>query len=392
MRTNSNPSHPLFVLLAIAITVILLGAGILVRVRVSASQAASTDPSGQEMATAVRIAHIERRAQSLKADFHGFLLPMTRLSVSAHVAGEIVQQWVEISDQVEAGQALFKIDDALRAIEYRQAQASLARAQSQHELAVANWKRIESMSDQASSSMERIGAQTQLKAALADQQRAEATVRQAALLLERTTVHSPIDGVVSDIYLREGEFVQASQPLAEVIEVERLKLVAEVEDRDVVWIKPNHEVVLTTDAWPGQLFSARVSRVYPRPLSTSRKFQVEIELNNAEQRLRPGFFVQGTINGPATFDTASGAGGILLIPREAVVKLYGQHFCYVAQSTTGQARLGDLLRVVRTAVEVLPIRSEPRHYQLVGGAAEGDMVVTKGISHLLEETTVRVTH
>ncbi|MCH7813635.1 MAG: biotin/lipoyl-binding protein, partial [Planctomycetes bacterium] len=153
------------------------------------------------MATAVRIAHIERRAQSLKADFHGFLLPMTRLSVSAHVAGEIVQQWVEISDQVEAGQALFKIDDALRAIEYRQAQASLARAQSQHELAVANWKRIESMSDQASSSMERIGAQTQLKAALADQQRAEATVRQAALLLERTTVHSPIDGVVSDIYL-----------------------------------------------------------------------------------------------------------------------------------------------------------------------------------------------
>ncbi|MFQ5489900.1 MAG: efflux RND transporter periplasmic adaptor subunit, partial [Phycisphaerae bacterium] len=291
----------------------------------------------------------------------------------------------------ETGQALFKIDDALRSIEHEQAQAAADRAESEYELAAANWRRIESLPDQTSSSMERIRAQMQYRAAKADKQRADALVRESALLLERTTTRSPIDGVVSGIHFRQGEFAQPGQPLLEVIEVDRFKLVAEIEDRDVIWVEAGFPVALSTDALPGERFVGKVGRVYPKSLATSHKFEVEIEVPDPDHRLRPGFFMQGTI----THRTHGGAGAdsssVLVVPREAVIRRYGQHLCYVVRSTEEQSGSGQVLRAVRTPVEVLPIPADPRRYELVRGVAEGDRVVTKGIGHLSDETVVRIT-
>ena len=72
--------------------------------------------------------------------------------------------------------------------------------------------------------MERLEAQMRMRAAESDKRRAEAAVRRAGELLERVTVSSPIDGVVSDIFTRRGEFAQTGQPLAQVIEIEPVEV------------------------------------------------------------------------------------------------------------------------------------------------------------------------
>jgi RND family efflux transporter MFP subunit len=369
---------------------VLIAAGVLVRGHVNARQRESVGNVGKVSATPVRIARIERRVIPLQTEFHGFLAPFTELSVAAQVPGEIVEQWVEVSDDVTKDQPLFKIDEVVRAIEHEQALAVQERANSEFELAEANWRRIEALPEQTSISMERIEAEKKYRAAKADRHRAAAAVRQRAVLLERTTVKSPIDGVVSRIHLRRGEFTRQGQPLVDIVEIDRLKMLAEIEDRDVVWVTVGHPVVLTANTFPGETFDGQVHRIYPQALPTSRKFEVEIQMPNPDRRLRPGFFMRGTISMDMERQGETDPSGVLVVPREAVVELYGQQFCYVVSAGGKPPDTGATLQAQRTAVVVWPILSDPRSFQLVNGAAEGDYVVTKGLQHLSEQTTVRI--
>jgi RND family efflux transporter MFP subunit len=391
MRVKAENKHPLFLLLALLTTVGLFGAGIFVRGQVNAKHARTIGSVPAASATPVRVARVERRAVPARARFHGFLIPFTELTVAARVPGEIVRQWVEISDEVKTGQPLFKVDDTVREIEHQQALAVQERASSEAELAQANWQWIAAMSEETSSSMERIEAQMRYRAAEADKHRAEAAVRRAAVLLERTTVRSPIDGIVSSIHSRRGEFTQQGQLLADIIDIDHLKLLAQIEDRDVVWVEVGQPVTLTTNTLPGEHFEGKVRRIYPQALPTSRKFEVEIELPNPNRRLRPGFFMMGTITERTKGQPDMDASGVLIVPREAVVERDGQRFCYVLHSTSTGDGADAIFEARRTSVVVLPILSDPRSYRLVSGVAEGSLVVTKGSQHVSERSPVRIT-
>jgi len=389
MPATSSKKHRLFPVLTIVVSALLFGTGFLFREHVLAEPPEVSTSVAEATAVPVRVSEVERRVIPAQARFHGFLTPLNELTLAARVPGEIMHQSVEVSDEVTTGQTLFKIDETVRQIEREQALAAQQRASSEAELAEANWRRIAAMSEQTSSSMERIEAQMQHRAAEADKHRAAAAVRRAAVLLERTTVRSPIDGVVSRIYSRRGEFTQQGQPLLDVIEIDRLKLIAQVEDHDIVWMRVGRPVTLTTSALPGEQFRGEVRRVYPQALPTSRKFEIEIELPNPNRRLRPGFFMIGTITAPADGDADTA--GVLIVPRESVVVRYGRHYCYVVHAVSDKDGAEAGFEARRTPVSVLPLLSDPRSYQLVSGVVAGDLVVTKGHQHLSEHAPVRIT-
>lgn len=390
MPVKTENKHPLFLFLTLLATVILFGVGFLVRGKVNARQASAAPSLAQASAIPVRAETVERRAVPARARFHGFLVPFTELAVAARVPGEIVRQWVEISDEVEIGQPLFKIDDTVREIEHEQALAVQERANSEAELAQANWQWIAAIPEETSSSMERIEAEMRSRAAEAEKHLAEAAVRRAVALLERTIVRSPIDGIVSGIHSRRGEFTQHGQLLVDIIEIDRLKLLAQIEGHDVVWVELGQPVTLTTNTFPGEQFGGTVLRIYPQALPTSRKFEVEIELPNPNRRLRPGFFMMGTITERTHGQPDVDSSGILIVPSEAVVERYGQHFCYVLHSITKGDGADAIFEARRTSVVVLPILADPRSYQIVSGVTEGSLVVTKGHQHLSERSAVRI--
>ncbi|MFQ5414157.1 MAG: efflux RND transporter periplasmic adaptor subunit, partial [Phycisphaerae bacterium] len=310
--------YPVFLFSAVLAAAAIAGAGVVIRARVGRGTAAAAPDKAEAAATPVRVTRIERRPITVTADFHGFLAPFEELTVAAQVSGEIVRQWVDVSDAVTAGDPLFKTDAAAREIEHEQALADQDRAASEYELAEANLERLQALPDDSSQPMELIDSAARFRKAKAGRRRAAATVRMAALLLERTTVRSPIDGVISRVYLRRGEFAQQGQPLVDVIEIDRLKLMAEIDDRAVVWATVGQPVSVTTKTFPNERFRGRIHRIYPKALPTSHKFEVEIELPNPRHHLRPGFFMTGTITrAPDTESATADAAprGIVVIPR-----------------------------------------------------------------------------
>ena len=350
------------------------------------SQDQARSPSSA--AAPVRVVTIERREIPVFAAFHGFLEPFVDLTIAAQVAGEITEQWVDVADGVSSGQRLFKIDDETRKFEREQALTGRAKARNELETAKANWERVRAIPEQSLTSLEHIEAHRRFLSAEANVVEADVAASHAELMLERTTVTSPIQGVISHIHQRKGEFVRRGQPLLDVIETDRLKLVAEVADHEVVWIRPGDRVTLVSDALPGESFAAAVHRVYPQALTSSRRFQIEIQLPNPQRRLHVGFFVRGEIVQGASGGESDTAVTTLVVPRAALFERYGQFFVYRIE--VDETEGGGQFLASQTPVVVQPVRSDPRIMQVSSGLSEGDRVVTKGIGHLTDGVRVRI--
>jgi len=293
------------------------------------------------------------------------------------------------ADPVSVDQTLFQVDDALRRIELDEAKASAERAAQQFEMAKANYEHTEGLSPGASNPMELTEARTRYQAARADKDRAESAVEKAALMLDRAEVKSTIDGVVNRVFVEEGEFVQTGMPLVEVIAVDRLELIVLVEDVHVVWVAPGLTLSLTTAARPGESFEGRVRRVFPQATPNSRKFEVEIEVPNGDDRLKPGFFMEAELIKPVE-DTAQDA-PLRLVPKLAVFRQFGQTYCFVLNNRGAAPTVnGDVTTVEQRAVEVVSVPAEPQVFQVIRGLEAGDVVVTKGRQHLAHGSNVRV--
>jgi len=374
----------------ITVAALLVVTAVLVNRYVAISQAARQLPETSP-ATTVRVARVERRAVVRQAEFHGFLIPFEELSISADVMGEIAEQHVEVSSEVTQGQLLFKIDDAVRRISHEDALAALDRAASEHALAAAQWDRVRGLEGGQTTSIEHKQAESQFRSTGAIQHQAEAAVHLAALLLERTAVKSPIDGVVSAVFLRRGEYAQLGLPLVRIIDVGRLRLAAEIEDQDVAWVQVDQPAVLTTNTFPGEVFEGTVYRLHPQAIQTSRGFEIEIVLTNPDRRLRPGFFMSGKIVEAMSDRAEAEVPEVLLVPREAVTSEFGANFCFVVRPAENASDTQEpALEALRAGVSVLPTTFDPRLLRVVSGLEEGDVVVTKGLQHLSERTRVTV--
>jgi|GEM_PF-6197053 len=383
--------HPVFFVLSIVSGAALVAGALFVRAELQVTRSEPVQEAHATPAVPVRVATVQQRPVGVRAQSYGFLQPYTEVTVAAEVPGVVAKQWVEVSDAVRKGEPLFKIDDAVRKIEHERALASAVRANARYELADANWKRIEALRAKDSSvPIEDVEARTGLSAARAGAAEAELAVRQAALSLERTSVLSPIDGVVSRIFIRRGEFAQTGQPTAQLIEIDRLKLVTELMDRDVVWLRVGQECVLATPLFPLEEFSGTVIRVFPKAMPASRKFEVEVEVPNADDRLRPGFFMRALFGKPRDSSPDEPA-RCLVVPRVAVSEENDRQFCYVVEPHDQSHVAASLFRVRRVVIVAVPIPAEPENLRVLSGLNPHDRVVIKGSQHLSDGATVRMT-
>lgn len=90
---------------------------------------------------------------------------------------------------------------------------------------------------------------------------ARAEVSLAELSLERTRLRAPAPGTVLQVVQRAGELVAPSPEQALVVlgDVSKLRVKAEVEERDVARVVAGQKVVLKTDAFPGREFAGTVA-------------------------------------------------------------------------------------------------------------------------------------
>ena len=207
-----------------------------------------------------------------------------------------------------------------------------------------------------------------------DQLKTQLDIAQTALntIGENTGLISPISGIVTARNFDPGD-VAGGMPILTIENINPAKIVVNVSESYYSKVSQGMPASVVVDALEGETFEGKVSLIYPTLNPVSRIFPVEIEVNNADQRLRPGMFSRVTLN--------FGTNERPLVTDLAVLKQSGSNDRYVFLEKDGKA--------LYTKVE-LGTRIGDK-YEIVSGLHIGDRVIVQGNTGLIEGTEVRVT-
>lgn len=259
---------------------------------------------------------------------------------------------VEVGDRVSRGQVLVTLDRA----NIDQLKVNLDDAQREY--------------DRAKKLLE-IGAGTQQAV---DQllTKLEATRTQYKNLLENTVLTSPISGVVTARNYDPGDMT-GNLPVLTVGQITPIvKVMIHPSEADLTKIKRGMPVDITFDAFPGEQFPGKISRVYPTVDPATRTFQVEIDIQNPKAEILPGMF--------ARVGVTLGEANNIVVPDRAVVKQTGSGNKYIYVYSGGTVRFNRVELGQRLGAE----------YEVISGINEGDTVVITGQNGLADGVKAEV--
>lgn len=135
--------------------------------------------------------------------------------------------------------------------------------------------------------------ETELARVKAELNGANAALQMAELELGRIDVRAPFSGVINDRYVESGDFVNRGQPLALLVDLDPIRVVANVSERYLGQISLGTEAQVRT--LDGHLYSGRVSYLGRIANEVTRTIPVELEVPNPEQRLIEGITAELTL-------------------------------------------------------------------------------------------------
>lgn len=190
-------------------------------------------------------------------------------------------------------------------------------------------------------------------------------------LAQNTQLVAPISGVVTARNYDDGDMYSA-QPVLTIEQTNPVKLIINVSETRYKEMSKGMSVDITLDAYDDEVFTGKVTTVYPTVDATTHTFPVEITINNQAQKVRPGMFARVTVN--------YGDQQHVVVPDAAVVKQIGAGDRYVYVFKDG--------KVSYNKVEIG--RHIDTTYEILSGVNEGDQVVIAGQTKLANGKEVEV--
>ncbi len=263
-----------------------------------------------------RTSEVDKGDVTHAVDATGTVQPILRVQVGTFVSGPIRELKVDFNDKVEKKQLLARIDPRIY-------EAAVARDEANLATAKAEKARVSALLQQARNDERRAEAlravnkdylaetvmdkykfnraslEAQLEMAEASIKQATASLSNSMANLDYTYIRSPVDGVVIDRKIDEGQTLAAQFTTPELFVVaprldEEVFIYASVDEADIGLIrKAEHEqraVRFTVDAYPEMLFNGQIDQIRMNP-STEQNvvtYPVVIRAPNPETKLLPG--------------------------------------------------------------------------------------------------------
>lgn len=191
-------------------------------------------------------------------------------------------------------------------------------------------------------------------------------------LLENTSLLSPVTGVITARNYDNGDMYSGGQPVLTVEQITPVKLLINVSETYFPKVKKGAPVNVKLDVFGDEEFEGKVSLIYPTIDPATRTFQVEIQLPNRDQKVRPGMFARVTLN----FGTEDN----VVVPDLAIVKQAGSGDRYVYVYKDGKVSYNKVELGRRMGAE----------YELRSGVPDNSQVVVAGQARLINGTEVEV--
>ena len=199
----------------------------------------------------------------------------------------------------------------------------------------------------------------------------EAANNLASLELDYTQIRAPIDGVVSQRFVKRGKTARVGEHLFRVTSLDPLVAYLFVPEREYQQLSPGQPVVIEIDALPEERLFAEVSRVSPIIDPETGTFKITVEIQDAERRIKPGMFARLSI----VYDRHENA---LQVPRAAIIGDDAETSVFVAADGVA------IRKPVQTGF------SERGMIEITSGISDEDHVITVGQVGLKDESRITI--
>ena len=336
-------------------------------------------PPPEPVIRPVRVTEVLATGGGRSRSFSGVARAGVESTLSFRVPGAIEELPVRVGNRVRAGQLIARLDAVDYELQVRETEAALSQAQAQARNADADLRRVRGLYENDNASRADLDAGVANAASASAQvesvsKRLELAVRQ----VDYTRLVAPVAGAIAEIPAEVNEYVSPGDPVAVLTsgamapEVE-----VAVPEGLIRQIQEDVAVTVVFDAIPGQRFHGVVSEV--GVTATGTTFPVTVDLPDGGGEVRPGMAAEVTFELPD-----DGRGERFIVPSEAVGEDRQGRFVFVAEPS------GEGLAVVRRRAVVVG-EFVADGLEVLDGLANGDRVITAGVSRIQDGADVRLT-
>ena len=246
-------------------------------------------------APSFRFVNIERGNLQQTVSATGTLGAVTTVSVGTQVSGQVSDLLVDFNDHVKKGRLLARIDPTLAQQGVVDAQANLDKAQAQLIQGERDNNRNREMNADgliAKSAYEQ--SQSSVDVARAQVKSAQVALDRARQNLAYTNIYAPIDGVVVERNVQQGQTVAASLSAPQLFlianDLSHMQILAQVGESDIAQIQQGQPVNFSVQALPNATFKGIVQQVRLQSTTSDNvvNYTVVIAVDNPENKLLPG--------------------------------------------------------------------------------------------------------
>ena len=308
----------------------------------------------------VKVIKAEERTVSRSIDYSANLIPFDELFIAPASPGRIVRINVNIGDKVSAGQVLVEMDKT----QLNQAKLQLSSLER-------DFQRFDSLIQFGGIPKQQY---EQMKTQI------DITRENIAFLETNTTITAPFSGIITAKFFENGELFSGAPNTqvgkAAIVILQRIspiKVVIAVSERYFPYVNKGMQIRLRSDIYPDEEFIGKIFRIHPTINPATKTFNVELEINNPKELLRPGMFAR--VNLELGEETA------IMLPSNVVLQQIGTNQRYVFVNDNGTAkrivvelgsRFDDLIEIVSDKIKV------------------GDQIIVSGHSSLLDKEKISI--
>ncbi len=344
---------------AVAIVVLLLG-------RLGNGEVGTVPP----LALEVRTARVALRPVPNTTDVSGFLRPHRTVQLAMEESGRVFEKPFEAGAEVAAGDLLVALDADHIGAEVARAEADLAQAESALVLAADRMDRAHALAaERAISDDEFQSTETAHQVAAATVGSRRAARDMMAVRFDRHRLAAPMDGTLSEIDVEVGSHLMAGVVLGRLDDVSALEvdLAVAPEVRSVLGV--GDTVALWPDTDPEAIHAGVIARLADVADAISRKFDVEVRVDNAARTLLAGAAVRCRL-------TVGEPRQALVIPEEWTIAASGGTQVFRVIHTA------DGASVEQIHIETARLREAPGRIEVTAALAPGDEIATERLPEL----------
>lgn len=284
----------------------------------------------------------------------GTLQAVNGVDISSSMSGLVREIGFQSGQNVRRGQRLLLLDTEVELGDLNSAKAEegLARVTYDRNVALLRSNTV------SQSALDKADAELKVKAAKVASLQAQ---------IGKKSILAPFDGTLGVRKVDLGQYLQPGQAIVNLQDLSRMLCDFSVSQKDLGAVAVGQTVRMTTDAWPGEVFTGTIAALEPQVDTKTGMIGLQASFPNPDRRLRPGMFAKIEVDRPETER-------VVTVPNSAVsYNLHGDAVFVVHETAAG----GKTTRTVERVVVELGDRRDGVVI-VRKGLAPGTLVVTSG--------------